>query len=238
MSAFLSRHSSRLRSVAAVAIISGIALLTVAVPVAHAQTPAFSITNTTGAGLANPPFTLGFSFTANSSIDVSALGIFDDSQDGLLESHEIGIFDNSGNLLVSTTLGSGTSGTLINQFRYVNVAPVTLSGGATYFVGAVYETGADALIFPGGSTGFTTAPQITYDQSRFGFGSTLTFPSGSGGGGDGYFGPNFRFSPTVVGPPVPEPGAYVTGAFLFGGIGLGLIRGRMRKAKASTIVSG
>ena len=155
--------------------------------------PIFTITNTTGFSLGNPPFTLGFEFVANSAMNVTALGLFDDNLNGLAESHQIGLFNSSGTLLASTTIPAGTAAPLTNQFRYVPIPSVTLAAGATYRIGAVYTSGADPLIFPGTATGFATDPSMTFIGSRFAGGATLTNPTLSGGDGTAnaaYFGPN------------------------------------------------
>jgi hypothetical protein len=171
---------------------------------ASAQTNAVSFSNTTtGDALGNPPFTLGWSFTANSNIDVVDLGVFDDSQNGLTDSHQVGLWNSSGTLLVSTTVPSGTGATLDNQFRMVGVSSTELLAGQQYFIGALYTSGDDPVLFPGDTTGFATASQITFDDATFAGGSTLTDPTASSGTDPAYFGTSFEFSAT------PEPGSFV-----------------------------
>jgi hypothetical protein len=162
-------------------------------------TPAFTLADTTGFGLGNPPFTLGFQFTVNSAITVTQLGIFDDSQDGLVDSYPTAIFDAAGNILTSTTVASGTTDPLLNQFRYAATTPVTLTPGQTYSIGALYLTGDDPLVFNG--SGFATDPSVNFLNSSFAGGSTLSAPTSSVQFGPGYFGPNFTFTPAAV----PEP---------------------------------
>lgn len=188
----LSRHVLMVVAVGCVSLLS-----------ASAQTNAISFSNTTGSTLGNPPFTLGWSFTANSNIDVVDLGVFDDSQNGLTDSHQVGVWNSSGTLLVSTTVPSGTGATLDDQFRMVGVSSTELLAGQQYFIGALYTTGDDPMIFPGGATGFGTASQITFDDATFIAGSTLTDPTVSNGTDPAYFGPNFEFNAT------PEPGSFV-----------------------------
>jgi len=182
---------------------------------ASAQTNAVSFSNTTGVTLGNPPFTLGWSFTANSNIDVLDLGVFDDAQNGLVDSHQVGLWNSTGTLLGSTTVPSGTGATLDDQFRMVGVSPIVLLAGQQYFIGALYTTGDDPMIFPGGATNFATASQITFNNSSFIAGSTLADPTVNGGTEPAYFGPNFEFSAT------PEPGSFVllgTGLLGFAGV--------------------
>lgn len=166
---------------------------------AHAV-PAFSITNTTGAALENPPFTLGWQFSTSAPITVTHLGLFDDAQDGLSERHDLGLWDSDGVLLAFATIGAGTSAPLSAQFRYVDIIDVVLAAG-TYQVGALYTSPADALVFPGDATGFATASPIDFIASAFIDGGTLANPAFLGGPEPAFFGPNFIFQTFGV----PEP---------------------------------
>jgi hypothetical protein len=93
-------------------------------------------------GNGNNPFyssgTFGYSFTVGASeITATHLGIYDTGQDGLLTSHDVGLWDNGGTLLASTTIASGTSAVLDDLFRFNALSTgVALSAGSTYYVGA------------------------------------------------------------------------------------------------------
>lgn len=174
-------------------------LLVTGVSPAWADIPAVTLDNTTGLALANPPFTLGWHFLVNTPITVTQVGVFDDNQNGLVVSYPVGIWDSVGNLLGSTTVASGTSDPLINQFRYHPIAPISLSAGQTYHIGALYTTGTDPLIFPGSAINFATDPSISFLKSAFIDGSSLNDPTISTDTMPGYFGPNFTLTP------VPEP---------------------------------
>jgi hypothetical protein len=171
-----------------------------------------------GSTLTNPSFTLGFKFNVNSPIVVTSLGLFDDLQNGLAESHALGLWNSSGTRRASTTVGSGTSGTLVNRFRYVGISNVPLTPG-TYQIRALFTTGADPLIFPGYASGFQTAPQLSFLNTAFALGGTLTNPTSSPGNDPGYFGPNFQFSA------VPTPTAIGGGLMLLGAVFTSRIRG-------------
>jgi hypothetical protein len=168
-------------------------------------TPGFTLDTTTGTALGNPPFTLGFTFTATTPIIVSRLSIFDDSQDGLVDQHPVGLFDAGGNLLASTTIQSGTGSPLMNQFRYENIAATTLPAG-DYSIGALYTTGNDALVWPGMAVNFATAPGITFNMATFMYGGTLLAPTADYSLDPAFFGPNFAFTT-----PIPEASTCLAG---------------------------
>lgn len=162
----------------------------------RADITAYSIANTTGGFLFNGN-TAGFQFIANADLSITSLGVFDSGQNGLLESHQVGIWQGSV-LLASATVPAGTSAPLSGQFRYVTITPVTL------IVGKAYEIGANPDFqdpFVGAATGFSTDPNITWVQSRYigGFSDPTTHNSVYD---PGIFGPNFTY--TVI---VPEPSA-------------------------------
>jgi Domain of unknown function (DUF4082)/PEP-CTERM motif len=146
--------------------------------------------------------TIGWQFTVNSPVSVSALGFFDVGLDGLAQSHQVGIWANTGTLLVSGTVSAGTSSTLDGSFRYVTVPGTILTPG-TYRIGAFYVANS-ADLKPGNSESITTDPAISYIQPNYGLGS-FTFPNVLQGIGNGlnHFGPNFELSP------VPEPSTLV-----------------------------
>ncbi len=183
--------------------------------------PAITFDNTTGQTLGNPPFTLGWSFSTNSAVTVSSLGVFDSGLDGLANSYQVGIFNSGGTLLTSTTVQSGTVDPLINQFRYASTAPVTLAAGGTYSIGALYLTGSDGLVAAPGGFGipvnFAVNSAITFLDAEYAFGSSLTAPQ-NGAGGEGYFGPNFLAGG------VPELSTWAMMIIGFGGVALQIRR--------------
>lgn len=107
-------------------------------------------------------WTLGYFFNVLNPITVTGLGYFDEGKNGLLETHEVGLWNSAGTLLASAVVGSGTSNTLNGWYRMAGVAPVTLSAGNGYVVGG-YVGSFDPWIGTNFSSigGTTTHPDIT-----------------------------------------------------------------------------
>ena len=180
------------------AILAGAALLGLCA-VACAQTPAMTLSDTIGNSVVGNSGTAGYEFTVNSALTVTALGVFDDRQNGLSDSHPIGLYNNSGVLLASTTLDSGTTDLLINQFRYRNIAPTALAAGQNYRIGAYYPDSADTIAVL--ANGVVFDPRVTFITARGNMGVGLAFPDQDFSFfNPGGFGPNFRIVSSV-----PEP---------------------------------
>mgnify|MGYP003655163193 CR=1 FL=1 len=81
--------------------------------------------------------TSGFRFQANQDLYVSALGFVDARAPGLNASHEIGIWNDVGNLLASTTVAAGEVAPLIDGFRYSDIPLLSLLAGEIYRIAAI-----------------------------------------------------------------------------------------------------
>ena len=164
-------------------------------------------------------YTLGYEFTVGSTpITVTSLGYFDTGV--LVNSHAVGIFSQSGTLLLSGTVPTGSIP--VNMFAYTTALTGTasLAANTSYFIGGVSGL-VDPYAF--NPTSLSTAPDITYDQAAYTASSTLTFPS-STDTDTGYFGPNFTFVPPAG---TPEP--MTIGLSL---VGLGIAVWRRMKVRA------
>lgn len=191
---------------------------------------------------ANAPVThdeslsIGFVFTTNDAISVTALGYFDDNQDGFLTNHEVGIFDLNGTLLVSSLLSAGSSGILEGHYRYNAITPITLAGNTSFLIAATTFGSADGFAYGHRNdslSGFATDPRISVadDASRFVYqcDNVLRAPDEMFGYTI-YGGPNFLIAPAEASN-VPEPASF---ALAFAGIA-GILIARRRAAKAATI---
>ncbi|AFY74948.1 hypothetical protein Syn7502_03046 [Synechococcus sp. PCC 7502] len=194
-------------------------LLGSAIPSAHAVS--FQGVDFTSIGAAfdnGASYVFGYSFTVNAkNITVDKLGYFDAEKDGLLTSHNVGIFRESDqSLVVSATIPSGTS-LLTGFFQYVSVSPTVLIAGETYRIGGTQLTGFD--IYSLNNNDFTVNPAITYNTDVYadGNGSTLIYPSipNTAGVNNGFFGGNFTFTDST---PVPFEFSPALGLGALGGL--------------------
>lgn len=120
--------------------------------------------------------------------------------DGLLYDHKVSIWTATGILVATAIVPAGTSASLLDDFRYVSIAPTPLTPG-DYVIGSYWNDQR----FPQDPDALATAPPttaagITYGGKRFSSGDT--FPSELGGQFPDIFGPNFQFIQAAV----PEPG--------------------------------
>lgn len=202
------------------------AALAFAVPAAAADS--IAVSGFTGGGTANLsgvdlPRTVGWDFTPTANITLTQLGFYDLGDDGLALSHQIGLWASDGTLLLSTTIASGTGATLLNGFRFVDVADLLLTAGQTYVIGAVIP------LDPNGDN-YVLSPSAVASDALIGFGRGLRSTENAGFAmptvdpNSGRFGPNFLFADTAV----PEPSTW---AMLI--LGFGVIGGAMRRGRHS-----
>ena len=177
-----------------------------------------------GSQLGNGPFTLGWEFDVTGTITVTGLAVYHDNGVGLLENHDVGIWDSAGNLIVSATVVPGDP-CIADQLGFQTWCLVGVNasiGPGTYTIGAVWNNLLDNMIFPGtlGGEGIANVdgPNVFMIQNAYIAGGVLTDPINTTGNSDSYFGPNFTYSAT---PPVPEPGTLVLlGSGLLGAVGV------------------
>ena len=183
---------------------SVLSLLAAALMALPAQASTIALTTTPDQTNTNGAWVLGYSFTANSPIAVTMLGLYDPGGASLVTSHDVGLWDSGGNLLASATLPSGAPSFVDQDYAFTAITSVLLSAGQTYTVGATYpllsSSGNDPWLED--PLSLTPAPQIAYDSREFEFyNGTLIMPDLVGSGTTGYFGANFEFDAASV----PEP---------------------------------
>jgi concanavalin A-like lectin/glucanase superfamily protein len=171
-------------------------------PIPAVSFPESSIRGT----LSGANFTLGWQFSLSHPVQVTSLGIHDYNGNGLVNSHPIGLWTDTGTLLTSATVAP--SAPLESDFfRYTAIPSLILTPG-TYVIAAFYETSFDPTV--ANIQDFTTAPGITFQGNESAEGASLTFPTSTNNGADpAYFGPNFKFE-AVAQPCVQPPAGLVS----------------------------
>lgn len=172
-------------------------------------------------------YTFGWAFSTTSQISLTALGYFDRGEDGLVTSHDVGVWNSDGVLVASATVDAGTSSALDGHFRYTSIAPVTLAAGH-YRIGGVHIGDSSGLgdWYGYSPTSVVYGPEITFhgNQLRYtGESTTLTDPTSTGKALGGYFGGNFKYTMSEV--PTPSSVAALIGMGL-----MGLIATRKRRS--------
>ncbi|HVZ61958.1 MAG TPA: hypothetical protein VG892_14335 [Terriglobales bacterium] len=172
------------------------------------------------------PLSLGFQFTTNVIMTVSRLGYYDDGGDGLLTSHQVGIFDAGGNLVVSATVSAGTADPLVGHFRYVDITPTVLWAISRYTIAATSGGPSDPWAYGSSATisGLTFDPAINVAPTAGRFiyqdDEALHYPTDSFTYMV-YAGPSFELD--LI--PLPEPGTFV----LLGSVFLVCLLSRSRR---------
>jgi len=173
---------------------------------ASADAAAINLT-TPGNEYDSSPYTLGFEFTVTTDFTVGSLGVYDSLEDGIANPANVAIWLSTGGApLVSAVVPSGTAGTLDSYFRYVDIAPLVLSAGTSYVIGAFLPGDfASSLGTSQGGTG-THDPLVTVIRDRYVESSSFSFPSFSNEDpGGAWLGANFREAATAV----PEPATFL-----------------------------
>ena len=183
-----------------------------------ADTPAFNPSEPYTSPPRSFTGTRGWAFTNTgaNSVTITAVGVFDLGGDGLANSHEVGVWGISGDLLGSATVPAGTEATLTEGYRFVPLSPVIIAPHARGIIAAAYLVGdLDDRLKPW-VLGFNgPIHNELFMQGRWASGQGLPFPSN-------YESPpcevcfEFNWQPNFKFEIVPEP--HVS-AFL----GLGLI---------------
>ncbi len=161
----------------------------------------------------NTSATVGWSFQIQGSdLNVDALGIFANAGSALADSHQIGLWTSAGVLVAEATIPSDTASTLVGDYRFVSITPVTLTAGDDYVIGAFYpakasvDTPQEYVIANSGQT-YSGVTFLNSLQSPLGPSGSFEFPTVNSGVNQGTFGPNFEFSEADA--TVPEPATAV-----------------------------
>lgn len=132
--------------------------------------------------------------------EADALGVGNsNSIDALSSSHQVGIWDASQTLIASVTVDPGT-GSVIGDWTYAAITPVTLMPGQVYTAGALYTVDDNDSYISSASSAITD-PNVVWINAVYPFELELgfVFPTeDSAPSSVGRFGPNFTFSVVPV----------------------------------------
>lgn len=145
---------------------------------------------------------VGYRFTADETGFITHLGIVNDPVDDVLDSkHMVGLWNSSGDLIVSTTVDA--TGDFIDGFYYESVAATAITAGEQYTLGALY-TATDSDSYVSGATldlmHISNTVAVFPSEGSLGF----VFPANESAGNPGRLGPNAIFTTEVI----PEPGTF------------------------------
>jgi hypothetical protein len=175
---------------------------------------------------------LGYRFTAVNSFSVASLGFYDRGGDGLAASHQVGLWDTSGNLLASAVISAGSVDPLVGLFRMATLGgAVALTAGQSYVVAG--RSGGDAVSRTdySGVSGFQVNANITglslvWDDPNPA--ATLSVPTRPSPETYAYFAGNFGVVQSGPGTVTPEPAGLVLLGSGLVGVAFGRRRGRAR----------
>jgi hypothetical protein len=138
---------------------------------------------------------IGWRFEVTAPLEVAMLGVWNaDNTGGLDSTHQVGIWDAAQALVTSVTVDPGT-GTVIGDWTYAAVGPVTLTPGQVYTAGAMY-TATDNDSYISSASSATTDPNVLWINAVYPAAGDLGFvypTEDSSPSSVGRFGPNFTF---------------------------------------------
>src|SRR5262249_32205561 len=113
--------------------LAAFALLFVVAAPSSASTLGLDVTSDTQVFAPGVFHNIGWQFSVSAPIIIDGLGLFDVNPAGLAESHQVGLWDNGGNLLASATVTSGStliaSASNAGDWLFANIAPIVLVPG-------------------------------------------------------------------------------------------------------------
>lgn len=181
-------------------------------------TPVITFDEASGSDAINGDQNVGWQFDVLSAITVTALGWYDQDQNGLGVAHEVGIWGSAGNLLTSAIVPAGTVGALDGVYRTAAISTLNLGIGTGYIVGGLNSSNSgDRLAF---DVTQVVNSSIRYIDATFsGLSGTLDRPAFFSAATTGFYGPMF-----FVGDNAPVPTPATLALFGVGLAGLGWSR--------------
>lgn len=192
---------------------------------ASASTIALQWSNSGSSGSSS--FTRGWGFSTNTAINISSIGWFDFGNDGLATSHQVGIWNTSGELLMSGNVAAGTLDPLLAGFRYSSaLTGTTMLMAGTYVVAGLSSSADDTWRYVD-SSDVTMGSAITFLGDRTSNTEVFEYAGSQQGFDVGYFGANFQYD---VANAVPEPSTLPLSAIGLAALGAAAYSRRRSKA--------
>lgn len=166
-----------------------IALCAASVAIATAQSPVPALTIAGSQASNSGNFVVGYRFTLEKPMKVTALGIFDQNMDGQLNASEsvpVAIWDESGAEVASVEVVPGTP--VEEGAFYAQIEPVALAAG-TYVIGALTHLDEERFFY---DSSIETAPGVKWVEGRYANGTVLAIPNLVNDREVAYFGPVFK----------------------------------------------
>jgi hypothetical protein len=159
--------------------------------------PALTVPRPTSGSQMGEQYTVGFSFTASESLQITHLGCLDITPDGYSYPVEIGLWNRqTGQLLVRSVIKpTGTSLLLSGAHRYVPITPISLQPGTPYVVGVF-----SIFTFPvkTDTSGLQVGPAIQVQGALMSRDVNIKMPQDPTTSAVGRSAPSFLFSRTGV----------------------------------------
>lgn len=167
----------------------------------------------------NSGFTIGWAVDVTTAVRVTALGVWDEGSNGLVDAHAVGLWRGDGTLLASTTVPADLAADVavpsalgLGQWLFEDIDPLTVEPGH-YVMGST--SGGDP--FRSLQVSIALDPALdNFDSGKFHFGSALEFPADDEDTAFSLFGPNLLLEEVPV-TPTPLPASLaLLGLGLFG----------------------
>ena len=145
------------------------------------------------------------------------MGVYDIGQDGINSSGgvDVGLWDDTGNLLGQVLVSGGTAAPILDGFRYTTLGTsINLTTNSFYRVGAAMSDISDSPDFISNAVPDTVNGIDSIQEATVG-GAGLFFPSDLDTSGEAFLGGNILFEESV---PVPFETDATLGLVLLGGL--------------------
>lgn len=128
--------------------------------------------------------TIGWEFSLDASVTVTALGVYQAFRDGLHSGHVVGIFRDSDQTLMGyESILTGTTGYLEDGCQFQNLdTPFDLAPGShtvAETITSIFDPNSDTFFSL--VTGLTTSPNVTFLTSARTYSAGFNYPTALGG---------------------------------------------------------